>query len=98
MAASLLKDEQSLPSRIPPIFFRKPLPFVGPCSIDAPEQRALMAPPVDQSDPRWQLTSKVLNSPLFEKSPRLRAFLTFICELELTGRRLDINEQQIGVD
>ena len=57
-----------------------------------------MAPPVDQSDPRWQLTSKVLNSPLFEKSPRLRAFLTFICELELTGRRLDINEQQIGVD
>jgi len=56
-----------------------------------------MMPQVDTGDPRWQLVVQVLNSPLFEKSPRLRAFLTFICELELTGRHLDINEQQIGV-
>jgi hypothetical protein len=57
-----------------------------------------MAPPADTNDPRWQLTLQVVNSPHFEKSPRLRSFLTFICELELTGRRLEINEQQIGIN
>jgi len=57
-----------------------------------------MAPPADINDPRWQLTLQVVNSPQFEKSPRLRSFLTYICELELAGRRLEINEQQIGVN
>jgi hypothetical protein len=57
-----------------------------------------MAAPLDTEDPRWQLTLRVLGSPLFQKSPRLRAFLKFICEMELTGRRLGINEQQIGVN
>lgn len=52
---------------------------------------------VPESDPRWQLTLEVVNSTAFERSPRLRAFLLFICEMELTGRRLEINEQQIGV-
>jgi len=56
-----------------------------------------MSAPVPESDPRWQLTQEVINSPAFERSPRLRAFLLFICELELSGRRLEINEQQIGV-
>lgn len=56
-----------------------------------------MAPSLDTNNPRWQLTLRVLNSALFEKSPRLRSFLKFICELELTGRHLEINEQQIGV-
>jgi hypothetical protein len=56
-----------------------------------------MAPSLDADNPRWQLTLRVLNSTLFEKSPRLRSFLKFICELELTGRHLEINEQQIGV-
>jgi hypothetical protein len=52
---------------------------------------------VDSSDPRWQLTERVLNAPLFEKSPRLRSFLRFVCQMELTGRRVEINEQTIGV-
>jgi len=52
---------------------------------------------VNSSDPRWQLTERVLNAPLFEKSPRLRSFLRFVCEMELTGRRAEINEQAIGV-
>jgi hypothetical protein len=56
-----------------------------------------LAPSLDTNNPRWQLTLRVLNSALFEKSPRLRSFLKFICELELTGRHLEINEQQIGV-
>src|ERR1019366_1158871 len=59
-----------------------------------------MAPPAftpGNEDPRVRLTSRVVNSPHFEKSPRLRSFLTFICEMELTGRRPEINEQQVGV-
>jgi hypothetical protein len=56
-----------------------------------------MHPPLDTADPRWQLTLRVLGSTLFEKSPRLRSFLQFICEMELTGRRSEINEHAIGV-
>lgn len=48
-------------------------------------------------DPRWELAERVLTAPLFEKSPRLRSFLRFICEQELAGRRLSINEHEIGV-
>ena len=40
---------------------------------------------------------RVSSSPLLEKSARLRAFLRFICEMELAGRRSEINEQQVGV-
>ncbi|WP_260704068.1 hypothetical protein [Edaphobacter flagellatus] len=52
----------------------------------------------DPNDPRWQLSVRVLNSQLFEKSSRLRDFLKFICEMELTGRGTEINEHQIGVE
>jgi hypothetical protein len=54
--------------------------------------------PLDINDPRWQLTLRVLRSPLFDKSPRLSDFLKYICRLELTGRRSEINEHQIGVE
>jgi hypothetical protein len=56
-----------------------------------------MRPPLATTDPRWQLTLRVLRSTLFEKAPRLRSFLQFICEMELTGRRSEINEHAIGV-
>jgi hypothetical protein len=56
-----------------------------------------MTVPVDTNDPRWQLMERVSSSPILEKSARLRAFLKFVCEMELTGRRLEINEQQIGI-
>jgi hypothetical protein len=56
-----------------------------------------MNSPLDRTDPRWQLTLRVLRSSLFEKAPRLRSFLQFICEKELTGHRPEINEHAIGV-
>lgn len=49
------------------------------------------------SDERWNLTERVLASTLFEKSPRLRSFLRYICECELSGKREQINEHAIGV-
>ncbi len=53
---------------------------------------------LDINDPKWQLTTRVLNSTVFEKAPRLRSFLKFICEMELTGRHQEINEHQIGIE
>jgi hypothetical protein len=52
---------------------------------------------LDANDPRWQSVQEVVQSPQFEKAPRLRSFLLFVCEMELTGRRSEINEQEIGV-
>lgn len=54
-------------------------------------------PTEHQDDPRWQLVTRILSSPLFQKSPRLSSFLAYICEQEMKGRRDEINEQQIGV-
>jgi hypothetical protein len=56
-----------------------------------------MTVPLDPNDPRWQLMERVSSSPILEKSARLRAFLKYVCEMELTGRRFEINEQQIGI-
>jgi hypothetical protein len=51
---------------------------------------------VDPNDPRWALVNEVVQSPIFEKSQRLRSFLLYVCELELNGQRQEINEQNIG--
>jgi len=56
-----------------------------------------MAAALDPNDPRWVLVNEIVQSPIFEKSPRMRSFLLFVCELELTGQRRDVNEQNIGV-
>ena len=56
-----------------------------------------MAAAIEPNDPRWVLTNEVAQSAIFEKSPRLRGFLLFVCELELTGQRHEVNEQNIGV-
>jgi hypothetical protein len=97
MAASLLVDARNLSISTAQIEWRQQVDQHGPSPWAGQEWCCPMTPPVDTSDPRWHLVVQVLNSPVFEKSPRLRAFLTFICELELTGRHLDINEQQIGI-
>ena len=54
-------------------------------------------PELDPADARWHLVQQVVQSPQFEKSPRLRSFLLFVCEMELTGQSKKINEQEIGV-
>ena len=54
-------------------------------------------PDFDPADPRWMLVQQIVQSPQFEKSPRLRTFLLFVCERVLTGHKGEINEQEIGV-
>ncbi len=54
------------------------------------------AGPIIASDPRWELVERIVASPSFIRSPRLCSLLTHLCELSLTGRSNEINEQSIG--
>lgn len=47
-------------------------------------------------DARRELLSRVLASPIFAKSERLSALLSFVCEMTLQGREKELNEQRIG--
>ena len=62
--------------------------------------------PAVQSDPGTgslpaeefrKLAARVMDSPRFQKSPRLRDFLHYVCEETLSGRSDQVREQQIGV-
>lgn len=48
------------------------------------------------ADPQWELVERIVASPSFAKSDRLRRFLLYICELSLQGRADEINELNIG--
>ncbi|WP_213806083.1 hypothetical protein [Granulicella sp. dw_53] len=48
------------------------------------------------TDSRRALVSRVVGSSVFAKSERLSTFLSLVCELALTGRASEINEQKIG--
>ncbi len=50
------------------------------------------APP----DPRWELIERVSASAQFRKSPKLRAFLAYLCENAFVGRFENMREQLIG--
>ncbi len=47
-------------------------------------------------DPRWELARRVAHSPQFRTSPKLRAFLLYVCENALLGQRENVREQLIG--
>ena len=49
------------------------------------------------ADRRWQLVQRVVTSPSFEKSPRLKAFFLYVTEKVLQDHPEEITEQQIGV-
>jgi hypothetical protein len=49
------------------------------------------------ADWRWQLVQRVVASPTFEKSHRLRAFLIYVTEKALEEHPEEATEQQIGV-
>jgi hypothetical protein len=57
--------------------------------------------PVDDTslaaDRRWQLVQRVVTSPGFEKSPRLKAFFLYVTEKALQDHPEETTEQQIGV-
>jgi hypothetical protein len=50
-----------------------------------------------ESDPRWQLAQRVVESAQFNKSPRLSSFLLYIVAKFIEGRQSEITEHQIGV-
>lgn len=51
---------------------------------------------IDHAEPR-QLLQRILVSRHFNKSPRIREFLSYICERAFTNRCNEISEQQIAV-
>jgi hypothetical protein len=48
-------------------------------------------------DPRWALVERVAASAAFQKAPKLREFLLYVCETTLRNHAEDVREQQIGV-
>jgi len=62
-------------------------------SLGSPQSETDLSP---TADPRWELVERIVASPSFAKSDRLRRFLLYICELSLQGRADEINELNIG--
>src|SRR5258708_20706189 len=52
------------------------------------------SPPV--VDLRWEVVQRVATSTLFQRSPRLRELLLYICERSIQNRTEELREQQIG--
>jgi len=52
------------------------------------------SPPV--VDLRWEVVQRVAGSASFQRSPRLRELLLYICERSLQNRTEELREQQIG--
>lgn len=49
-------------------------------------------------DASWELAARVADSPMFQRSTRLRELLLFICQRSLQGRFDELREQRIGMD
>src|SRR5215471_21391587 len=54
-------------------------------------------PPVSEIEKREALEA-VLGSTTFARSAQLRAFLRYVCEMELAGRTGEVTEYQIAVE
>jgi len=52
--------------------------------------------PVPDTDEWWQATRKAASSVTFQRSPRLRELLVYICDKAIQNRPEDLREQQIG--
>ena len=48
------------------------------------------------SDERWQLVQRILSSPPFQKSGRLRELLPYVTEQAIRGHAHELTEQHIG--
>jgi len=48
------------------------------------------------NDPGWSLAQRIVASPGFQRSPRLRELFLYLCERALLGRPEDLREQSIG--
>jgi hypothetical protein len=52
--------------------------------------------PALRADARWQLIERIIASPPFQKSARLRDLLSFLAERTLHGRTQELSEHRIG--
>lgn len=69
--------------------------------IDRADARAAPLPSdalVLDSDPRWQLVGRIIVSESFNKSHKLKIFLSYICWQTLLGNADELNEQTIGIE
>jgi hypothetical protein len=57
-----------------------------------------LARSLDDQDPRWGVVKRVVESPLFSKSTRLKNLLLYVTQKTLDGRLEEITESQIGVN
>ena len=48
-------------------------------------------------DPRWQVVERIVQSPSFQKSERLKAFLTYVVQQYLAGHPEKLTGHQIGI-
>ena len=63
---------------------------------DARSQSPDRLPAVGSPAERRELVRRIVNSPTFARSERLGKLLTYVCDLALNGREVEINEQKIG--
>ena len=49
------------------------------------------------TEAKRELAQRIVSSPRFQRSPRLRDFFLYICEESLAGRADTVHEQQIGI-
>ncbi len=55
-----------------------------------------VAPSLPSVDARWEVVQRVASSVSFQRSPRLRELLVYICERSIQNRPGELREQQIG--
>src|SRR5260370_18761044 len=70
-----------------------PAPKLGPRKLDPPRLE-----PADDlaADERWQLVQRIVSSPPFQKSVRLRELLEYVAKRTIHGHAHELSEQHIG--
>ena len=60
------------------------------------EVRSERAGSTDPEDPRWQLVERIVSSPCFQKSERLKAFLKYVVQQHVAGHSAALTGVEIG--
>src|SRR6266481_7400730 len=70
-----------------------PVPKLEPPKLDPPRLE-----PADDlaADERWQLVQRIVSSPPFQKSVRLRELLEYVAKRTIRGHAHELSEQHIG--
>jgi hypothetical protein len=77
-------------------FIQKGIITVNPRSKNSLDRGAYRLESDLETDSRWALTQRIINSAHFVKSGRLQDFLVYVCRCALENRIDEISEQRIG--